>query len=55
MGSAGTLIGTHDVYRDPREKLSKRYLLELARTELVLDGCLVLEDFFLAPPFTRLG
>ncbi|XP_024600685.1 afadin [Neophocaena asiaeorientalis asiaeorientalis] len=23
VGSAGTLIGTHDVYRDPREKLSK--------------------------------
>lgn len=50
MGSAGTLIGAHDVYRDPREKLSKRYLLER-----VLDECLVLKDFFLAPPFMRLG
>eukprot|EP00069_Balaena_mysticetus_P009561 bmy_20306T0 len=23
VGSAGTLMGAHDVYRDPREKLSK--------------------------------
>uniref|UniRef100_A0A452U4B4 Afadin n=1 Tax=Ursus maritimus TaxID=29073 RepID=A0A452U4B4_URSMA len=26
MGSAGTAVGAHDAYRDPRERLSKRYL-----------------------------
>lgn len=29
VGSAGTVFGAHDVYRDPREKPSKRYSLKL--------------------------
>lgn len=46
MGSSGTLAGSRDANRDPREKLSKRYLVCAGRA---LRGC----AFPFLAPFAR--